>query len=124
MLMNITHTHPLSTNLTVHILLATIALRLPALHGIGRVLLLLLANALLRRASQASRSETANTLLRNRLAVSDILGRLLALRCLLLCSGFGFHVDGSFGLAQLAAGRLGGDCVCVLALVPWEGDRC
>ena len=119
--MNITHTHPLSTNLTVHILLATIALRLPALHGIGRVLLLLLANALLRRAPQAPGSETTNTLLRNRLAVSDVLGRLIALLCLFIRGRFGFHVDGGLGLAQLAAGLLVWDCVCVFAFVSAGG---
>lgn len=113
--------HILSTNLPVHILLAPIPLRFPALHRILiLLLLLLLANALLRRAPQAPRSETTNTLLRDRLTVSDVLGRLLALLCLFLRGGFGFHVDGGFGLAQLAAGLLVGDCVCVFAFVSAE----
>ena len=116
--------HTLSTNLPVHILLTPISPRLPALHRIGRVLLLLLlsANALLRRAPRARRSETTDTRLRNRLPVSDVLGRLLAPLCLLLRGGFGLLVDGGFGLAQLAAGLLVGDCVCVLALVSGRGD--
>ena len=116
--------HTLSTNLPVHILLTPISPRFPALHRISRVLLLLLlsANALLRRAPRARRSETANTRLRNRLPVSDVLGRLLAPLGLLLCGGFRLHIDGGFGLAQLAAGLLVGGCVCVLALVPGEGN--
>lgn len=114
--------HVLSTNLPVHILLTPISPRFPALHRISRVLLLLLlsANALLRRAPRARRSETTDARLRNRLPVSDVLGRLLAPLCLLLRGGFGLLVDGGFGLAQLAAGLLVGDCVCVLAFVSWE----
>jgi hypothetical protein len=81
------------------------------------LLLLLSANALLRRAPRARRSETADARLRDRLPVSDVLGRLLAPLGLLLRGGVGLHVDRGFGLAQLAAGLLVGDCVCVFALV-------
>ena len=81
------------------------------------MLLLLPAIALLGRAARARRGETTNTRLRNALAVSDILSRLIAPLCLLLGGSFGLHINGGLGLAQLAAGLLVRDGVGVFALV-------